>query len=824
MQPMPSGVPTPPALPVSGHPAVPQTPQLQQGNVLPYPPSQPRLPLRSQATSSPLSRMQPIPSSSVPEQRRSLRPVNLQAQAKYPGFSGSSTLVPIFPPPTADTMTDWFHTLSPTQQAALLASLSPFVGGIEGGVPSDGRDFYQDHNPIQRFPELFQMPSSTVGADEGKIFPAFLIVINFAPGADQFDNDEDGSPDDPWDDQPEEEQDKDEPQPATVRDVQPPYQMLRPKRKRAGTQSVDASVPSSSPSPAMATASSVAAVGAEGNPASAPKPTSSVDLPTPPKKRRQKSRSIAAVASEHRVIVEAAYDYLRMLLTHNGPFPHMDKQRGGPRHSETGTGVLDRTLLTAWDQACTELEAGDVNHDDEDLKLIRSRISQFRAAIKKIAQALVPEAFKLADVNKLENPPAESIAALLTANRLIIQEIKKTFYYTDPRNTSIPNTLFRHAIIQSMLNAGWFGSKENDRAYYFKGRTMVELVTMALILAAVCSSIIHTIDEWVTGRHVAVNFDHKKYYPEFQKYLAGLERWQKFSDDAAEKHHTRNLAVEARTELLRNAWLVSAKDEEPLKDSEEDDMFSDAALAANYAVAPVALPSNKWQQNRRLSSIATGHFPDEATKCIMILSTDMNMIQPSPILPLQMTSEALGKLRKSLLLLYNTPITSVHGGTFIAGNVNTIQRHGEADIEAGNLDWAAQWRDHLEMDLFDVSFTVEAVQRLNTLWESPQSDDEESYWLNRLSFMALSGELASSYIQTLQRSWLEETDRETRAAVQFFRMLHQKMPGTFDADLAALLESPPRLCGTVPAAPLSSRDTEEIVEYSTQIGARKRTT
>ncbi|KAJ6579875.1 hypothetical protein B0H10DRAFT_2099347, partial [Mycena sp. CBHHK59/15] len=107
--------------------------------------------------------------------------------------------------------------------------------------------------------------------------------------------------------------------------------------------------------------------------------------------------------------------------------------------------------------------------------------------------------------------------------------------------------MFRHPILQGVLNGAWFGIKENDRTSYFTGKTMLELVTLALI----CVAILNAIDEWSTGQQKTIAFEHKTYYPHYQALLRNLERWRAFSDGAARDHHTRDLATETREAMLR---------------------------------------------------------------------------------------------------------------------------------------------------------------------------------------------------------------------------------------------------------------------------------
>jgi hypothetical protein len=71
-------------------------------------------------------------------------------------------------------------------------------------------------------------------------------------------------------------------------------------------------------------------------------------------------------------------------------------------------------------------------------------------------------------------------------------------------------------------------------------------------------------------------------------------------------------------------------------------------------------------------------------------------------------------------------------------------------IGSGDFAWTMHLATQLEMDLFDPSFTIDAVQRLKELWEKvdtstryesgPDKHDQGPlYCMERLAFMALSG-------------------------------------------------------------------------------------
>ncbi|KAJ6572678.1 hypothetical protein B0H10DRAFT_2444295 [Mycena sp. CBHHK59/15] len=459
--------------------------------------------------------------------------VNLQDKTNYPDYSNSNTRPSAFPSPSPDSVStmDWFYGLTEAQQSALMESITPLGSSNAQG----DEQFYQG----------FHDSGNNAGSEE-------------EGGHDDGDAPEGEGQG--WNTVIPEEEDTDDPPPITTRDVVPAYQTQLEKRKRSqavrSTVDDEESVHGSQPS----------------------SPLPSEGLPVSKKKRTQKSRSISAIPVDHQPIVEAAFNHLKICMTNTMPFPLAGKRKSSRRLQ---TSEFDILLLTSWENACHQLKVGDVDPTDSDLKLIRSRVSQFRSDVKMVARTLVPEAFKFQDVKNLTNPTPERVAAVLAANRQIVADVKKTFHYTDPSNTKIPNSMFRHPILQGVLNGAWFGIKENDRTSYFTGKTMLELVTLALI----CVAILNAIDEWSTGQQKTIAFEHKTYYPHYQALLRNLERWRAFSDGAARDHHTRDLATETREAMLRDARAVSAVFEmEEEHQEEEEDMFSDAALAANHAI------------------------------------------------------------------------------------------------------------------------------------------------------------------------------------------------------------------------------------------------
>ncbi|KAJ6487760.1 hypothetical protein C8R45DRAFT_1213793 [Mycena sanguinolenta] len=111
------------------------------------------------------------------------------------------------------------------------------------------------------------------------------------------------------------------------------------------------------------------------------------------------------------------------------------------------------------------------------------------------------------------------------------------------------------------------------------------------------------------------------------------------------------------------------------------------------------------------------------------------------------------------------------------------------NIERTDFEWASRYINLLEVNLFDRSFMLEAIRNLTDAWSGGQHSDQESYWLGRLSFMALSGNLCVAYLSSSQPIWDDDQDIELTSAVKFFQKLADHRPAIFSGDLAEILEA-----------------------------------
>jgi hypothetical protein len=52
---------------------------------------------------------------------------------------------------------------------------------------------------------------------------------------------------------------------------------------------------------------------------------------------------------------------------------------------------------------------------------------------------------------------------------------------------TIPDTMYRHGVLQAVFNLACFGKKGNRRGHYFTDMDAIPVETLALVVTAVCS-------------------------------------------------------------------------------------------------------------------------------------------------------------------------------------------------------------------------------------------------------------------------------------------------------------------------------------------------
>ncbi|KAJ7237029.1 hypothetical protein B0H12DRAFT_1075687 [Mycena haematopus] len=290
--------------------------------------------------------------------------------------------------------------------------------------------------------------------------------------------------------------------------------------------------------------------------------------------RKQPSRSITEVPADRQPFVKASYRHIQKMIVIKSGWP-IDSPSGlpGSADDEYGTMVLD-----AWDDAHSELgitEGGYIGDPtDREVKLIRARVGTVRGAFKTAAQKLVAGNYGLINPQTLTDATPEKIAETIAANRAIVEKIETTFYYLNPLDDTIPDSMYRNVILQNTLNIACFGTNANRRGYYFTGMDKIPLETLALVVAAVRCAI----DEWKTGRPVEVKFEFEPYAGTYKTALKHLRGWIAFAAT-----QTIDVATPALAALLRVARGTSAT-AEPVEAAQELSSFSAASYAKNQPV------------------------------------------------------------------------------------------------------------------------------------------------------------------------------------------------------------------------------------------------
>ncbi|KAJ7251717.1 hypothetical protein C8J57DRAFT_1238539 [Mycena rebaudengoi] len=168
------------------------------------------------------------------------------------------------------------------------------------------------------------------------------------------------------------------------------------------------------------------------------------------------------------------------------PWPAPSAREDSPQGTASPIDIL---VLDSWSEGCVAvlgLMRGTTDVFPEPTKserdLIRARISQFRGILKGAVRPLIVNNFGFVDVQALETPTTEHIAAAVETNRSLVTELL---------GTSILTSTF-HYNLQGM------------HGYYFLGLLELPFETLAFLMVAV----VHGIDEWKTGRYVRVDFDY----------------------------------------------------------------------------------------------------------------------------------------------------------------------------------------------------------------------------------------------------------------------------------------------------------------------------
>ncbi|KAF7333568.1 hypothetical protein MSAN_02415800 [Mycena sanguinolenta] len=276
-------------------------------------------------------------------------------------------------------------------------------------------------------------------------------------------------------------------------------------------------------------------------------------------KRKQSSRSIKDISVDRQPIVKAAYSLIQEEVICASGFP-VDSPSGkvGAPDDEFGNMVLD-----SWADSHDILDVSYVGKPvTPERNLIRSRVPAARLAFKRVAELLVPGHYGLVNFQTLPNLTPELKAKTIDENRTIIAKIEHSFYYKDPYNITLPDSMYRHAIIQAAFNLSCFGKNSNRRAHYFDGMDAVPVETVALIVTAIKCAL----DQWKTGEQGDVKFDNDTYRAYYRRVSEHLYGWVEYT--ATQSIDTAGILLK---DMLRVARETSGLDK--TQDKPEEDVF-----------------------------------------------------------------------------------------------------------------------------------------------------------------------------------------------------------------------------------------------------------
>ncbi|KAF8160596.1 hypothetical protein BJ912DRAFT_1007536 [Pholiota molesta] len=285
------------------------------------------------------------------------------------------------------------------------------------------------------------------------------------------------------------------------------------------------------------------------------------------------TRSIRALPEDSQRIVRAACDLLREHITKLDPWP--DTTKTNSRGQSSGLDAYTTLSMELWYEACSLLSIEDVDPMGAELKRILERTPQFRGQVRDKASLLVVHAYNFTDIRVLgKKLTKDEITEITSQNRDIYASLKDKFWYKVPNDTTIPDTMYRHPIIQHVLNMAWFGEGTYARSKFFLGDSEIPLVTIALILTAIENAL----DAWRTGRFHRVEFSCKEYHHRYNKHLRRLKLWKTFCSG-----EPFDLATDVQTSLLENARLSIGEDNEQPVDGADEETEEDllATFAAN---------------------------------------------------------------------------------------------------------------------------------------------------------------------------------------------------------------------------------------------------
>ncbi|KAF8120118.1 hypothetical protein EV363DRAFT_1192076 [Boletus edulis] len=186
------------------------------------------------------------------------------------------------------------------------------------------------------------------------------------------------------------------------------------------------------------------------------------------------------------------------------------------------------------------------------LDQVKARVPQLRGQVKTLACEKVKSAYGFMDPQESGDGGPRGQVNVVEANRTLVEALKhkSTFAYLDPRDRSIPNSMYRNPLILKLIKTVWFCDVHADGVRFTRYFSPFPVQVVAFVLTAIeCA-----IDEWSTGTLKKHNFEGKRYSAVYARHLKDLELWTAFSEQYARTNPGgKDLAAELLMELLQKA-------------------------------------------------------------------------------------------------------------------------------------------------------------------------------------------------------------------------------------------------------------------------------
>ncbi|KAG6376830.1 hypothetical protein JVT61DRAFT_1856 [Boletus reticuloceps] len=275
------------------------------------------------------------------------------------------------------------------------------------------------------------------------------------------------------------------------------------------------------------------------------------------KSKRGRERSAQDLSMDTQAVLKVAYSHFKCKLATVNPFPDVS---GGIEDFilESISVAREQTALTVT-MGFQEINLVSMRYDLRKCMLtmalgqVKARVPQLRGQVKSLACDKVKAAYGFIDPQENGDGASRVDANMIEANRLLVEALKykSTFAYLDPRDRSVPNSMYRNPLILKVIKTVWFSDVHADGVRF---GTQYFSPLPVKVIAFVLTAIECAIDEWSTGTPKKHNFEGKKYSAVYVRHLKDLELWSTFSEKYARTNPGRkDLAAELLRELLQKA-------------------------------------------------------------------------------------------------------------------------------------------------------------------------------------------------------------------------------------------------------------------------------